>query len=238
MKPWARRFYKSKVWERIREAYLAYRHGLCERCGAGGKIVHHKQRLTPQNIHDPSVTLSFDNLELLCHNCHNKEHNIIATPSRNPELAFDENGDLVHKAVLSNRKVLLITGPPLAGKTTYALQRMERGDLLVDLDHIWAALSGLALHDKPPPLLRTVWDVRDALYDHIRSRRGDWSRAFVIATAPERRTREELIQRLRAEHIMLLPSIDECLRRLAASDRPDKAQQERLVREWFDRYEP
>jgi hypothetical protein len=29
--------------------------------------------LTPENINDPMITLSLDNLESLCHNCHTKE---------------------------------------------------------------------------------------------------------------------------------------------------------------------
>ena len=39
-----------------------------------GYIVHHKVHLTADNIYDPATTISFDNLELLCMDCHNKEH--------------------------------------------------------------------------------------------------------------------------------------------------------------------
>ena len=39
-----------------------------------GTIVHHKQHLNMQNINNPAITVSFDNLELLCLDCHNKEH--------------------------------------------------------------------------------------------------------------------------------------------------------------------
>jgi len=94
MKPWAQWFYKSKVWERTREAYIAYRHGLCERCGAGGKVVHHKIKLTPQNINDPNVTLNWDNLELLCQECHNREHGGASTAEG---LMFDDEGNLIQK---------------------------------------------------------------------------------------------------------------------------------------------
>lgn len=93
MKPWARSFYKSKAWRDTRDAYIASRHGLCERCGAGGKIVHHRIYLTPDNINDPAMTLNFDNLELLCQDCHNAEHH--GTIPAADGLAFDEYGDLV-----------------------------------------------------------------------------------------------------------------------------------------------
>jgi len=93
LKPWARHFYKSKAWGKVREAYIAYRHRLCERCGAGGKIVHHKIYLTPDNINDPEITLSFDNLELLCQECHNLEHHERAPVAEG--LRFTADGDLI-----------------------------------------------------------------------------------------------------------------------------------------------
>lgn len=93
MKPWAKSFYKSKAWRDCRDAYFIFRHGLCERCGGPGKIVHHKIYLTPQNINDPNVSLNWENLELLCQDCHNEEHHEDeATVSG---LMFDENGNLV-----------------------------------------------------------------------------------------------------------------------------------------------
>lgn len=39
-----------------------------------GDIVHHKVHLTPENISDPGVSLSWDNLELLCRDCHALAH--------------------------------------------------------------------------------------------------------------------------------------------------------------------
>ncbi|MFR3092001.1 MAG: HNH endonuclease [Eggerthella lenta] len=35
--------------------------------------------LTQDNITDTAITLSFDNFELLCFDCHNKEHNANAS---------------------------------------------------------------------------------------------------------------------------------------------------------------
>ena len=39
-----------------------------------GEIVHHKIELTPENIHNPDITLNFDNLQLLCRDCHAAVH--------------------------------------------------------------------------------------------------------------------------------------------------------------------
>ena len=72
-------FYNSKEWQRCRAEYLSMVGGLCERCEAKGKInparfVHHKEYISLNNIQDPEVLLSFDNLEALCFDCHNSEH--------------------------------------------------------------------------------------------------------------------------------------------------------------------
>ena len=73
-------FYCSWNWVKCARAYRKSKGGLCERCWSKGLIVpgeevHHKIRLTPENITDPSVSLNWDNLELLCKNCHMEEHN-------------------------------------------------------------------------------------------------------------------------------------------------------------------
>lgn len=79
MKPFAEAFYNSPAWKSARKAYAKSKGNLCERCLAKGLynpgiIVHHKIHLTPENIGDPSITLNWDNLELLCRDCHGEEH--------------------------------------------------------------------------------------------------------------------------------------------------------------------
>lgn len=79
MKDFAKPFYTSKAWARCREAYAKSKRGLCERCLSDGlvnpgEIVHHKIHLTPGNINDPKITLGWDNLELVCRNCHAEIH--------------------------------------------------------------------------------------------------------------------------------------------------------------------
>lgn len=79
MKDYAKTFYKSKQWQQCRLAYLKSVGGLCERCLAKGlivpgKIVHHKIHLSPENIKNPHISLDWNNLELVCHQCHNEIH--------------------------------------------------------------------------------------------------------------------------------------------------------------------
>ena len=75
----AHNFYKSGAWMKTAKAYRRSVGNLCERCLANGLIVpgdevHHKIRLTPENLSDYSISLNWDNLELLCKDCHLKEH--------------------------------------------------------------------------------------------------------------------------------------------------------------------
>lgn len=93
MKEWAKSFYKSRAWRKCRDAFFIAKHGLCERCSGPGKIVHHKIWLTPDNINDPDISLDWNNLELLCQTCHNREHHSVSPVAEG--LRFDEQGNLV-----------------------------------------------------------------------------------------------------------------------------------------------
>lgn len=69
--------------------------GLCVRCGKPGEIVHHIEHLTPNNINNPAITLSEDNLELLCRDCHAVEHQGELATAQG--LMFDECGNLIEQ---------------------------------------------------------------------------------------------------------------------------------------------
>lgn len=81
MKPYAEKFYKSAAWVKCRNAYMKSVHYLCEDCMSKGiykpaEEVHHIVFITPQNIHDPTVTLNEDNMVALCRECHRRRHNL------------------------------------------------------------------------------------------------------------------------------------------------------------------
>ena len=72
-------FYKSFQWKQCREAYLRKVGGLCEECLKLGLIepaemVHHIVHLSPANVDDDTISLSFDNLEALCKKHHAQMH--------------------------------------------------------------------------------------------------------------------------------------------------------------------
>lgn len=68
-------FYASTAWKNARTAYRKQAGRMCERCLVKpGEIVHHKTALNPQNITNPKTALGFDNLELVCRDCHATAH--------------------------------------------------------------------------------------------------------------------------------------------------------------------
>ena len=98
-KEFSKGFYTSRAWQKCRENYGAYRGWLCECCLrrgilAYGEIVHHKTELTPENISDPSITLNFDNLELLCRQCHAEAH---GNRSKTRRFTIGPDGEIIIK---------------------------------------------------------------------------------------------------------------------------------------------
>jgi 5-methylcytosine-specific restriction endonuclease McrA len=94
-KTWAKKFYNSILWKRTQANYRQLHYGICERCGRpDGIIVHHKIYLTENNIDNPNIALNFNNLELLCIDCHNQEHNCKHKPTQKG-LKFNSKGELI-----------------------------------------------------------------------------------------------------------------------------------------------
>ncbi len=103
MRDFARGVYKSRQWERARGLCLRLHQGLCVRCLERGEytpaeIVHHKVHLDAENVNNPAVAFSQDNLEPLCRRCHAAEHpEIYGRTQARPErrYGFDAAGNLV-----------------------------------------------------------------------------------------------------------------------------------------------
>lgn len=102
-KDYAKAFYNSDAWKQTRNAFYKHARGICARCQKEfeegkrsledmqpGRIVHHKKHITPANINDPKITLSFDNLELLCDEHHNRHHK-----GKGRRYTFDKDGRIV-----------------------------------------------------------------------------------------------------------------------------------------------
>ncbi|MCU7379725.1 HNH endonuclease [Clostridiales Family XIII bacterium ASD5510] len=223
-------FYRSREWETLTHVVRNERtadDGLlyCEHCGKPivreyDAICHHMIALTDTNVNDATISLNPDNIQVVHHKCHNQIHS---------KLSWDIN----------SKQVYLVWGCPLAGKTTYVQDVMIEGDLIIDVDSIWQALSGLDRYVKPGRLTGVVLDVRDHLIDLVRTRKGKWRNAYVIGSYPIRAERERLIKRLGAREIFIAVSGAEALRR--ASQLQDKrafVDYQKFILEWQEKFTP
>ena len=193
-------FYCRKDYLDLAQACKIKSGGVCAKCGGVFDISelrpHHKVELTLDNIDDVNVTLNPDNIEVLCHDCHNAAHKRFGY-------------------AVGAKRVYLVYGSPCAGKTTYVNSVATRNDLIVDLDKIHRAICICGLYDKPDATKRVAFNVRDYLLDEVRTAtpRRKWQDAYIIGTYPDRIDRDMFVQDYGAELVHIATSKEECIKR-------------------------
>lgn len=214
-------FYKSKEWEDLLEQLKLERVNdcgeiLCEHCHKPiykkyDCIGHHKIELTEGNVNNYEISLNKDNIMLIHFRCHNQIHERFGyeLPS----------------------KVYIVYGSPCSGKSTWVYDNATKDDLILDLDKIWEAVSVCDKLHKPNRLKANVFGIRDTLLDQIRTRTGQWKKAFVIGGYPLRMDRERMADKLGAELVFIDTDKDTCLSRAANDD------WKKFIEEWFDMYQ-
>lgn len=219
-------FYKSDEWrnllkqlklERINEEGLL----ICPVCGKpilSTVIGHHKKELTKDNYLDYNISLNPDNIILIHQECHN----------------------LIHKRWgYQKKQVVLIYGSPCSGKNTYVENIISRNDIVVDIDEIWHMVNKYnGYYEKPDTLKSYVFEIRNAIYDLVKYRKGKWSTCYVIACVPNSLERQRLIQRLGIDEVKLIEATEEeCLNNLHSSPAGrDIKSWESYIHSWFEMY--
>lgn len=223
-------FYDSTEWKLFRERLIIDRtdpeEGIrCEQCNKNifndKKELHHKIRLTDSNVNDYNISLNEDNIEILCTDCHNKEHNRFG----------------YKKA----RGRYIVYGAPFSGKTTYVLNNKSDLDIVIDLDRLYEAITLLERYNKPNALRFNVFDLRNTLIDNIRTNRGNFESAWIIGGYPNKVERERLAKKLGAELIYIESTKEECLNRLKCCDDYRKLKEKewsKYIEEWFEKFLP
>jgi 5-methylcytosine-specific restriction endonuclease McrA len=208
-------------WRKIRDEFLSH-HPVCERCGAEATQVHHRldRRLGGGD--------DWDNLEALCKSCHSR-----VTWSR------IEMPPMHRTFAKSTIPVVVIAGPPGSGKTTYVREHAHWGDLIVDVDALYHALSGLPWYEKPNILLPFVMEARDAVLQRL-ARKSDARRAWVITGEANYDRLQGLKKSLGAEAVVVMTtSSNDCMRNIYQDERRAKSAPlwEDLVRKWWDTWQ-
>lgn len=221
-------FYRSREWKRLREVVISERTDadgfvICDRCSKPilkkyDMILHHKVHLTDDNVNDATISLNPKNIEILHHDCHNKDHNRFG------------HSNYMNSA----RLVYIVYGAPCSGKTKWVHDHATDNDIVVDMDSIWQMISINERYIKPPRLTGTVFSIRDTLYDLIKHRSGKWASAYILTTAARKSERDRLKTRLRADKVVYIESsMEECMKR--AENRPKEWIT--YIHDWFDKYD-
>lgn len=220
-------FYKGQGWVNFRIAYINERikHDGGSRCDYCGEWIdtmdditlHHIIELNPDNVHDALISLNPDNIKQMHSGCHNKYHK--------------------HGAIKS-RRVFLVYGPPMCGKNTYVKQRAWPGDLIIDIDNIYQAITGLPRYDKPDTLYMNAVAIQNLLLDHVKTRMGRWDNAWIIGGYPDKYKRDKVAMEAGAQIIHIEATKEQCISRLKLDKdrRLREKEWQKYIDKWFEKH--
>lgn len=199
------------AWRRLRSAQIAHQPD-CEECGAPATEVDHIVPKAQGGSDHPT------NLQSLCAECHDRK--------------------TAREALASRRSaVMVVAGPPCAGKTTWVSEHAEPADAVLDYDLL---ASALAVNGEAQPGHHAL--VLAAFYGVLRTQRETalGCRLWVPTGAPHRDTRQRY-RELNGAHVLVLETpADVCQRR--ARERfgagPLAEEYIQAIARWWNAYQP
>jgi 5-methylcytosine-specific restriction protein A len=199
------RIRNSAVYNRNRNAVLARDRYLCQPCLKRG-------RYTEAQEVDHVIPLASGGLDVV------SNQQAICKPCHRIKSAVDGEGASTHPEWLPRPacKVVLVTGPPGAGKSTYCRERAKPGDTIIDLDECYREVAGKSGHDMTMDE-RRQWIAPALRYRNklIADLAGKCAgTAYLIVAAPLRSRVEWWMKKLGAEHVLLDPGLDVCVARV------------------------
>ncbi|MCL4505852.1 MAG: HNH endonuclease [Chloroflexi bacterium] len=172
---------------------------------------------------------TWDNVQPLCRECHRRKS---AQESKANQGARRQ---ALQKSLIP---VTIVTGPPGSGKTSYVRDHCAWGDLIVDVDALFQALSGQAWYDKPIELMPYVLAARDAVLERLGKETTKVRHGWVVTSEADVAKLERMQHSLGADLIVLEVDATECVLRISRDERrSDKTELWRkLVNAWWDKY--
>ena len=229
-------------WAKASKAYLA-EHPFCVKCNGFAEHTDH----IDSHRGDVNSFWNEDNWQALCASCHGKKTRI--------EMSQQREVDSVDGGSGKGARLIVVCGPPGSGKTTYIRERLQYGDVVIDMDRIWMCFTGLGWYVKPPGLFRFIRGVYlqavatlphglravSTLPHGLRAvaTLPHGLRVWVVMGGARRGDRQEMVNKYNAEIIMLDVSANECKRRIGEDDRRRESavQWDALVDDWWRRYQ-
>lgn len=134
-----------------------------------------------------------------------------------------------------NRRVVLVCGPPAAGKSTWVSEHARPGDRVVDLDAICRRLGSHRRYDHPQMVREQARRVRTA--EETQVARMHSGTAWVIRTMPDPERRARHAAALGATEVAVLAT-DAATAKARAADDERPAWTAGVIDRWWDRYRP
>ena len=197
----------------------------CEECG---KILlhrydtiphHNKIPLTDENVNDRSISLSEDNIQIVCFQCHNK----------------------IEKRFCSfQRNVYFVHGSMCSGKNTWIEKNADSESLILDMDKIWQMISINEKYKKPNRLKPVVFAIRECIFEQIKMRNGKWSDCYILSTEPFVMNRKRLYDTLGVTEIIHIDTDKQtCLERLTKNPEGRNIEEwSKYIDDYFTNFQP
>lgn len=126
-------------------------------------------------------------------------------------------------------KIIVVTGPPAGGKSTYVRESAAPGEIVVDFDLLAVTFGSSSAYDAGKDVKAVTFAARKAAVDVIL--RGVDTKAWIIHTQP---TDAQLAdyEKVGADVVTIDPGMDVALEQAAADDRP--AWTEGKIVQWYE----
>lgn len=227
-------------WRALRDSFLAaYPHCSVEGCARRSTDADHIESVADR----PDLRLVWSNLRPFCHQHHaSRTARDQGFARRGVEHVADAARASRHPEWLKPSRVPLtiLCGPPGSGKSTYVRQHAGPRDMVLDIDVIAAALSGLPLYTPGRPWVEASLRWRNSRLGLLGTVSSRWPHAWLILAEPTVRWRDWWRSTMRpARTLIFAPPIEVCRRRVkAATDRAHQCEKRlEVVESWFLNFE-